>query len=86
MKKYVSVLNDVVCLDEIKRIRILYHNGTNYSNNWMHTLFITFKDGTEIKYSTDNYPQASHDYEALKSALLEISDDHPIEKNGEDNE
>ena len=83
MKKYVSVLNDVICLEEIKKIKILYNNGINYSGQYMHSLFVTYKDGTEEEYHTADYSKAKQDYENLKSALLEIDADHPTEKGGE---
>lgn len=82
MKKYVSVLNDVICLEEIKKIKILYDNGTNYSNQYMHSLFVTYKDGTREEYYTADYSKAKQDYENLKTALLEIDTDHPTEKGG----
>ena len=80
MKKYASVLDDVVCLEEIKKIKILYHNDTNYSNKYLHSLFVTYKDGTKEEYSTDDYSKAKQDYENLKSLLLKIDTDHQIEK------
>ena len=84
MKKYVSVLNDVICLEEIKKIKILYNNGTNYSNKYLHSLFVTYKDGTREEYNTADYSKAKQDYENLKIALLEIDTDHPTEKGGEE--
>lgn len=77
MKKYVSVLNDVICLDEIKKISIVYNNGTNYGNSWLHSLFVTYKDGTTEKYNTTDYSQAKQDYENLKTVLLGSGDDYP---------
>ena len=80
MKKYVSVFNDVICLEEIKKIRIIYNHRTNYKNNLVHSLFVTYKDGAKEEYNTDDYLKAKQDYENLKSALLEIDVDHPTEE------
>lgn len=75
MKQYVSVLDDIICLDEIKKIKILYHYTTDYGNKWLHKLWVVFKDGTKEEYSTNDYSKANRDYENLKSALLGICDD-----------
>lgn len=79
MKRYISVLNDVICIEDIKKIRILYRNGTDYSNKQTHYLAITYKDGEKNEYSTNDFERAKQDYENLKSALLEID----IEKGGD---
>ena len=84
MKAYISVLNDVICLSEIKKISIVYNNGTNYSNQWIQSLFVTYKDGKTEEYKTTNRAKAKRDYENLKTALLEIDTDHPTEKGGEE--
>ena len=75
MKQYVSVLDDVICLDEIKKVRILYNYTTDYGNKWLHKLWVVFKDGTKEEYSTNDYSKAIRDYGNLKSALLGICDD-----------
>ena len=82
MKAYISVLNDVICLSEIKKISIIYDNGTNYSNEWIQSLFITYKDGKTEEYKTTDRAKARQDYENLKTALLEIDTDQPTEKGG----
>ena len=82
MKKYVSILNNVICLEEIKKISIIYNNGTTYDNDWLHSLFVIYKDGTTEEYSTTNYSKAKRDYEGLKTALLENDTDRPTEKGG----
>ena len=82
MKAYTNVLNDVICLSEINKIKILYYSGTDYSNNWLHYLYVTYKNGTEETYCTKDLQKAKQDYENLKSALLEIEIDHPTEKGG----
>ena len=85
MKAYISVLNDVICLSEIKKISIVYDNGTNYSNNWIHSLFITYKDGKTEEYRTTDRAKAKQDYENLKTALLDIEITQP-RKVEQDNE
>lgn len=82
MKAYISVLDDVICLSEIKKISIAYDNGTNYSNEWIQSLFITYKDGKTEEYKTTDRAKAKQDYENLKSALLGIDTNHPTEKGG----
>ena len=82
MKKYASVLNDVICLEQIKKISIVYDNGTNYGNQWIQSLFVTYKDGKTEEYRTTDRAKARQDYENLKNALLEIDTDHPTEKGG----
>ena len=72
MKAYISVLDNVVCLSEIRKIEIKYHQGSNYHNGQIHILHISYKDGTSEQYKTDDYQRARKDYEALRSALLEI--------------
>lgn len=72
MKAYVSVLDDVICLNEIRKIQIKYCQGSNYHNGYIHTLHICYKNGTSEHYKTDDYQRARKDYEALKSALLEL--------------
>ena len=74
MKQYATVLDDVICLDEIKRIRISYYYTTDYGNKWLHKLLVVFKDGTKEEYFTNDYSKAQTDYENLKSALLGICD------------
>jgi hypothetical protein len=82
MKAYVSVLDDVICLEEIKKIRIKYSCGTDYRNNWKHFVFVTYKDGTEEEYVTTDFEKAKQDYENLKFALLGIDMPNPTEKGG----
>jgi len=80
VKTYSKILDDVICLDCIKKISIKYHSGTNYGNQWMHCLFVTYKDGTEEEYVTTDYSKARHDYENLKKALLGIDTEDTDEK------
>lgn len=82
MKAYISVLNDVICLSEIKKISIVYDNGTNYCNKRIQSLFITYKDGKTEEYKTTDRAKAKQDYENLKSALLGIDTNHSTEKGG----
>ena len=70
MAEFVSVLNSVICLSEIKKITIMYDNGTNYGNKWLLTLFVYYIDGKEDKFSTTDRAKANEDYEGLKNALL----------------
>lgn len=77
MSKYVSVLDDVICLEEIKKIRIIYHDTRDYAGEWLHTLLIVYEDRTKDEYVTTDLSKAKEDYENLKSALLEsVGDDH----------
>ena len=80
MKMFASVLDDVIRLSEIKKIKIKYYNGTNYGNKSLHTLVVTYKDGNIDTYNTTDLSKAKQDYENLKSALLEI--DYTTEKGG----
>ena len=82
MKAYISVLNDVICLSEIRKISIVYDDGTNCNNKWIQSLFVTYKDGKIEEYKTTDRTKAKQDYENLKSALLAIDITHPTEKGG----
>lgn len=70
MKEYTSILDSVICISEIKKITIVYNNGTNYSNKWVHTLDIEYKNGTKERFSTTDISKAKSEYEEFKSALL----------------
>lgn len=70
MAEFVSVLNSVIRISEIKKIHICYDDGTNYANNWIQNLFVHYKDGTSDKFSTTDRAKAKEDYEGLKNALL----------------
>lgn len=70
MKECVSVLDSVICINEIKKITINYYSGTNYSNDWLHILLIEYKDGKIEYFRTTNISKAKMDYEVLKDALL----------------
>ena len=72
MKEYIAVLNSVICLREIKTISIRYDNGINYSNEWIQTLFVEYKDGKTDNFQTTDRAKARKEYEALKEALLGI--------------
>lgn len=70
MKEYASILDSVICISEIRKITIVYDNGTNYSNKWVHTLDIEYKNGTKECFSTTDISKAKTQYEALKNDLL----------------
>jgi hypothetical protein len=68
--KYCQVLDNVICIDEITKIVIKYNNGTNYRNQWIHSLFITYKNGKFEEIKTTDYDTAKSQYENLKCTLL----------------
>lgn len=70
MKKYIQILNSVICVDDIRKISIYYHNGTNYDNKYIHTLDVFYKDGTDERFQTTDLGKAKEDYEALRNVLL----------------
>lgn len=70
MVDYVSVLNSVICLKGIRNINICYSCGTNYSNQYIHRLFVYYEDGKELVFTTTDREKAHHDYEGVKIALL----------------
>ena len=70
MTEYVSVLDSVICLSEIRLITVLYQSCQNYAKEWMHTLFVKYKDGTQEEFITADLKRAEKDYENLRKALL----------------
>lgn len=84
MTEYVSVLDSVICLSEIRLITVLYQSCQNYAKEWMHTLFVKYKDGTQEEFITADLKRAEKDYENLRKALLDYGKPVPFENEKED--
>ena len=76
MAKFVKVLNSVISLQNIKKVTIEYNNGTNYSNKWIHSMWVEYHDGTKYEFNTTNEERAKQDYDGLKNALLGVKEDN----------
>ena len=70
MKKYIQILDSVIGVDDISKITIAYNNGTNYGNQYLHTLLVVYKNGKDEKFETTDYERAKKDYEALRNLLI----------------
>lgn len=68
--KFVNILNSVINIDCIKSITTKYQNGTNFSNRWIHTLWVEYTDGKTDIFNTCDLEIAHKDYENLKQILL----------------
>lgn len=70
MFEFVKVFDDIICISEIKRVTVVYNNGTNYNNQFIHNVFIVFKDGTERRFTSTDLPTTKTEYENLQKSLL----------------
>ena len=75
MGKYVKVFDSVISLSAIKKVSTKYYNGTNYSNKWIHSMWVEYCDGKTEHFTTTDIERAKQDYEGLKNALLGAKED-----------
>ena len=74
MKQFVSVLDTIIRISEIKKVTIIYNNGVNYANELVHSLFITYMNDKQEEFETTDFQKAQRNYEKLSQTLLNCDD------------
>lgn len=70
MKKYIQILDSVICVDDIRKISIENIKGAPYGFTYdLYILTVIYNNNTQDRFETSNVEKAK-DYEALRNLLL----------------